>query len=154
MLLTMLDTLRRMFSDARPIDVWMLVIELLVLLLIAGEVGVVLSRWLKRKGKLTQTFNLMSKGQQLENSVPPLGTADETAIRTWNESVKTWIGETNRFLVGCSQQASATFLHEEGGTLSSMRYHDVAKDAHDWYKTLIARLNNLRSVMEKPDVYF
>ncbi|MGA2183830.1 MAG: hypothetical protein ABSH47_12435 [Bryobacteraceae bacterium] len=36
-LLIMLDTLKRVFGDAKPIDVWMLVIELLVLLLILVE---------------------------------------------------------------------------------------------------------------------
>jgi hypothetical protein len=40
-----------MFSDARPIDLWMLVIELLVLVLIAYEVAVMQTRQALIRGK-------------------------------------------------------------------------------------------------------
>ncbi len=143
-------TITHMFSDVRPFDWLMLIIEVLVLVLIAYEVSVNL--WHKRriKSRLATILVLKNKGQELQVSVPH-GT-DDTAISAWNDAVKAWANDANRLLSTFSPQASATFLHEPGGPL--LDYYRVPMNARDHYQFLLTRLNNLHSIMEKPDVYF
>ncbi len=73
----MLDTIRRMFADMRPIDTAMLIIEVLVLLLIAYEVVIgikVRRKERKRKNEIEKRVkllrNAMSEGQKIQHSWP------------------------------------------------------------------------------------
>jgi hypothetical protein len=70
-------------GDTRPIDLWMLLIELLILGLIAGEVGVLLFRYCKKKPILARLRNIMAAGFVLEASAPNSG-ADAPA---WKASI-------------------------------------------------------------------
>jgi len=140
-----------MLEGTRPIDLWMLAIELVILLVIVGEAAIGIRRYYKRRPILARLSKCMISGQALQNAVPVSGVQDNS-LTTWSESVKAWVGETNTFLKKHSEGASSAFLQDRGGT--SLRYGGVAWAVHDWYLTLLARLNNLRSIIEKPDVYF
>jgi hypothetical protein len=81
-LLILCDTIRRMLEGTRPIDLWMLVIELLVLLLIAYEVGIGIfrSRQDKKRAQQVQARSekireVITAGQKLQHDVPRFGTA-------------------------------------------------------------------------------
>jgi len=141
-----------MLEDIRPFDWLMLVVEILVLLLIGYEVGTTV--WNKRvvRRRMAAAVLLMRRGEEIESAVPRSGNIDVATIPLWKESVNAWITETNNFLAGCSPQASAALLHNVGG--GSIRYGAIAGDAHDYFVFLLARMNNLRAIMEKSDVYF
>lgn len=100
-------TIRRMFSDVRPFDWLMLVIELLVLLLIAYEV--IPGFWHKRrvKRRLKALSTLVSEGQLLEDSAPSQSD-DQTVVVKWTNDVTTWDRKTNETLVCFSKQAAAS----------------------------------------------
>ena len=113
-----------MFDGTRPIDWVMLVVELLVLLLIAYEVGS--SIWFKWKtqGRLAATFEWMSKGQMLQQNAPPAGSSDEADSTAWVAAVQQWMEQTHHFLAKYSPQAAASFIHHKGGP--SLSYSGVS----------------------------
>jgi hypothetical protein len=150
----MCDTIRRMLEGTRPIDLWMLVIELLVLLLIAYEVVVGVWSKVRTSRRVATIFRYMAQGQNLQANAPPAGTTDISIPTAWVESVKEWIQQTHNALTQYSPQAAASFIHDSGG--ASVQYNSVSghSQARDWYRVLILRINNLRSIMEKPNVYF
>ncbi len=144
-------TITRMLSSVTPFDWLMLIVELLVLLLIAYEVATNVLHKRRVNHRLKAIFAIMHKGQALQAAVPG-GNADNNAITAWNDAVLAWINDANNLLSTYSPQASASFLHEPGG--NTIKYSPVAMTAHNHYVFLLMRLNNLRSIMEKPDVYF
>jgi hypothetical protein len=148
----MLTTLR-IFSDARPIDIWMVVIEVLVLAIIAYEAGSDFHHKHKLRGWLAGIFGLVSKGQNLQKHAPrsgPLGNADPAAIDPWIKSVHEWSEETANFLKKYSTQAVVAFYQ---GVQRDAEYPGIAWNAQNMFGHLLLRLNNLQRIMEKPDVY-
>jgi hypothetical protein len=139
-----------MSEGTRPIDWWMLAIELLVLIVIAGEALLTLWTWHNKKNKVAKIFKLMAKGQQLQESAPTQQEAQR--VGEWARLVGTWLTETNDFLRTCSPQASAAFLLNFD--FPTVHYAQIATGAHDSYVTILVRLKNLRNVMEKPDTYY
>ena len=142
-----------MLEGTRPIDQWMLIIELLVLVLIAYEVGAGVWRAIQTHRRVKAIFQRMSLGQDLQSKAPSGGT-DEPTATAWVNSVKTWMQETYNLLARYSPQAAASFVHDQGG--ASVQYSGITGNAQarDWYRTLISRINNLRGIMEKPEIYF
>jgi hypothetical protein len=142
-----------MLEGTRPIDLWMLIIELLVLLLIAYEVVIGVWSKVRTSRRVTTIFQYMARGQDLQAHAPPAGT-DVSIPAAWVASVQEWIQQTHDFLAQYSPQAAASFIHDSGG--ASVQYSGVSSysQARDWYRTLVSRINNLRRIMEKPDVYF
>jgi hypothetical protein len=100
-----------MFDGVKSFDWLMLVVEILVLLLIAYEVGTTVLHRLQTKRRLASLFALMHRGQELQATVPGSGTADDQAIVAWKSSVEAWADDTNKILATYSPQASARFLH-------------------------------------------
>lgn len=145
------DTIRRMVEGARPVDWVMIVIEALVLILICAEYAE--RKWLERRrhNRLSQLHGLLTEGQEIQGRAIPAGTTDEAAISSWNDSVGSWIIKTNNYLTGLTPRASAAFLHNRGG--AGINYSGVTGKARDHFVMLLARLNNLQSIMEKPEVY-
>jgi hypothetical protein len=149
----MLDTLRRMFEGSRPIDRVMLVIELLVLVLIAWEVGVgILERCeaKKRRKIVEQRRNemrdAMVEGQRLLQTVPKL----MEPIAKWASDVDAWERETQELLRSYSAQAETAFLIDTSFVPSTI---GAIPDPRRYGK-LMMRLQNLRAIIEKPEVYF
>jgi hypothetical protein len=72
--------------------------------------------------------------------------------QSWEISVQSWIIDNNRVFKGFSSVASATFLDD--AIIDPAHYVHIHFTVREKYKTLTYRLSNLRSIMERPDVYF
>jgi len=138
-----------MSEAACPIDWLMLAIELLVLVVIAGEALLSWRSWRGKCKKRAQILALISKGQVLERCPPNFN--EVARVNEWVQQVGSWAKETDNFLKTCSPQASAEFLSNLG--VSPLSYPQMAPGAELWYKTILVRLSNLRNIMEKPDTY-
>ena len=110
----------------------------------------------------------MESGQRLHDNTPRPG---EVAVaHMMNERINQWISsgvawgkEVNEYLKQSSPRAAATFVliadsyqqanpqivYLEGGYPFS-----IQGPQRETYQRLTAQLNNLRSIMERPDVYF
>ena len=145
-LLIMIDTLKR-FSDSTAYSVSMWVMEFLVLSLIAYEVFTAISRDRKIRNRLEVLFEAMNKGQELQRR-PPSVHEPSLIVSEWKTSANSWIENTQTLLRSYSPQAEASFLHDP---------HTIPPNyPAPWpeYHLLVVRLNNLRGIMEKPEVYF
>ncbi len=150
--LIIVDTLRHIFGgDTRPIDIWMLVIELLVLIVIGAEAVIAIKRFFTHRPKLAKITALLAKGLGLQQSAP-VGHAPSGVIGEWKRSVEEWEKETIKYLESCSAQAVSVFLQEVGGG-PPIAYNRVSMDAAGEFGTLRMRLANLRTIMERPEVY-
>lgn len=77
-------------------------------------------------------------------------------------NTKAWGDEVNGFLVTYSGQASASFLlvHDSTSadslvfTQSGDGFFYLASPIREHYQRLLTQLNNLRHIIEKPEVYF
>lgn len=138
-----------MNSETRPIDWWLLVIEVLVLAIIAIEFFRIVLRERKTHKRLKKLYALMSKGQDLRDAVPSNDQVE--MITAWERSVRAWIAETSDALTGYSPQAAAAFDH---GSAKSGSFRHVHGALQDTYAILLKHIDNLRNVMEKPEVYY
>jgi hypothetical protein len=159
-LLIMLDTLRRSFLHHDAFDRTMLVIELLVLSIIALEGLLHIGRHFKVRHRSRRLYKCFFEGQTLQNRVPPpsvesLKQAGLSVVAPddWLQQVHKWSDSTNRLVRRYSPDASVMFLHSRGinfGVVEWDRIHQSAKAA---YSELYQQLNNLRAIIEKPDVF-
>jgi predicted metal-dependent hydrolase len=133
----------------RPIDWWMLAIELLVLVVIATEAIISFVHWQARKTATKKALALLLEGQQIQDRVP--GRNQDEAAEEWNKEVGAWVTKTLTFLKGCSQQAEVTFnqLHK-----SLPLSYKAALATEQLYGWLYRSLENLQAIMEKPEIYF
>jgi hypothetical protein len=142
-----------MWRGAKLYDRTMLVIELLVFLLIAYEVfGGRLHRW-KLNRRTRRARESFVKGRALQRDVPQKDSKRED-VSQWRETVQNWITTTDKLLAGYSPQASASFLHDPGHMFRLAITHEIAADAEHRYTRLQDCLNNLREIIENPEVYF
>lgn len=153
LLIIMLDTIRRLFVDTRPVDIFMLVVELLVLLIIGIEGGISLVGWCKRRGKVAKVNEFMIRGQSIQSKAP-VGQASPQILADWTNLADVWEKETNSYLSKHSAQAAATFLQDVSGAMMSFSYNRVTPSIRVEFERLSTRLINLRSIMEKPAIYF
>ena len=105
-MLIVCDTLRRIFSDSRPVDLLMLVIELLVLLLIAADLIAGVLHWHNKRSATARILVFLAEGQRLQDT-PPRSQASDEEAKAWVEEVKNWILAVQSFLekkcqTGCS----------------------------------------------------
>jgi hypothetical protein len=150
--LSAVDTIRRSFLKHDAFDYAMIVIELAVLLLIAGEIGVHAKRYFRHRRRTRRILDFLSEGQRFQQKAPSLGAGVEE-MSAWIDCVKAWSEQTSSLLSRYSSEASSSFFHKSGGVYESFGYGHVAQGAQEWYITLQGRLNNLREIMEKPEVY-
>jgi len=134
------------------IDKWMLLIELLVLVLIAYEVWATVSErraTAKRKKTVDERIvavrQALSKGMILkQGAVVPGG----TGVSEWVVSVKQWMEDTRVLLRSYSEQADLAFVYS--GMIFPLTYNVCESEL---FVALMAKLDNLQRIMEKPDVY-
>jgi hypothetical protein len=164
-LIFMCDAIRHvfhmLFGNPEPIEVWMLVADVLIVVLI---LVFDMPEWLhKRKynKRVASLAPFVNRGIQLQRDVPvPLMTNLEFEIVDWVLKVNTWSTETSSFLAEYSQRAS-TFFSVIGPSIrdsfrintSAGSFH-VPPDAEGHYQQLLAQLANLQRIIEKPDAYF
>ena len=148
----MLETLRRIFADSKPLDVIMFVMEFLVLLLIAYEVADhVLAKRSERKrkklieGRVAILRDAMAKGQKIQHSWPKIGGSRAEC----EDAVSKWCEQTGLLLKSYSAHAETAFLHEVPE--SPNRYGSI--EAVFCYSKLVQRMSNLQGIIEKPDIY-
>jgi hypothetical protein len=150
--LIMLDAIYRFFSGTKPIDKAMFVIDLLILLLIFGEIIVPLLLWARRRGKIAKIGEFTIKGQHIQKDAP-VGQADQTKKDDWLRSASTWESEVTTYLTKFPT-ARAVFLQDLSSAMMSVSYNRVTPDIRNEFERLSTRLLNLNSVLEKPEVYF
>jgi hypothetical protein len=149
-----MDAIRRILGEFRPADWAILAVDLLVLIVIAIEFIHNLRREhreeQRRKEIVTRVRAVreaLEKGHKLQHSAASSG---DPRVETWYQSVLKWTEETRGLVRSFSPQAEACFADVSNppalGNLGSVgRQFDYAQ--------LLARLANLRSIIEKPDVY-
>ena len=145
----MFDVLRRLLADTRPVDWIIIVIELLVLALIAYEVGYDVRHRVVVKRRVRTVLELLAAGINLREQAGSLAIGD---IEQWKQSVTNWTNESHKVLTGCSPQAGLKFGFLQARNASS--YLGIAKDIQGHYGTLSARLDTLREIAENPHGYF
>ena len=145
-----------MFTEgARFIDWAILIVDFLVLAIIiwldAPE------RFHKRKVRkqLVSVQRIMLDGHTLRESAPtavPDVTHDVAAL--WVQSVQAWINDSHESLAGSSRQAALAFIHRD--VAPDVIYGAISEraNARTHFRELLIRLDNLRNIMEKADVYF
>lgn len=150
------DAIRRIytliFGNPQPMEWWLLGADLaIVVLIIWLDVPDKVHHW-RRKKVIRQLVKLLNDGQILsDGSVPPNSQATEAEVQVWNRQVEAWIIQVQSFLREKSQSALSIFSHHELGPLYGLRIH---VNSEKWFYELNARLKNLRSIIERSDVYF
>src|SRR2546428_2535998 len=155
--ISMTYTICRLFEDVRPFDWLMLVIEVAVLvaILVFDIRAVRRERRHDREQRDRRTLvdqrvaalrDAMSKGQELRLSTPVSGNPH---VAEWAQAVTNWGEETRVLLKSFSAHAEAAFLMQMSGS----PYINGSIGATFEYISLISRLDNLRGIIEKPDVY-
>ena len=145
-----MNTLPHLFAEYRPVDMMILLLEILVLLMIAGQVG---ARTLHKRTvnkRLMDLFYAMAEGQELQAIAPHRTDERSASSGKWRQSVQEWITQTSKMLERCSAQAAISFIHNPDLTLT----HPNGIAAPSEYESLVVRLNNLRGIIEHPDAYF
>jgi len=133
----------------RPIDWVMLVVEVLVLAPIAVEIAPALVHKIKAKKRQKVLFSLLVKGQSILNRAP--NAFEQTPVHAWGLSVDQWSKEVTAVLAGYSEHAVALFNHQ---SQVGMPFHHIATGAWPHYGKLSAQVENLRSIIEKPEIYY
>lgn len=124
-------------------------IELGVLAIIAYEaIHAVIDRKRISRRK-TAILGLMGRGQSLLDSVPTDYRSE--LVDGWAQQGERWIKDAQTLLAAYSSQALGSFNHLR---LSSFNYPNVSAGAHSHFKVLMARMENLRGIMEKPEVCY
>jgi len=152
--LIMCDTIRRMLEGTRPIDLLMLIIDALVLLLIAYDVAANICSKRRTSRRIAMIFQHIEEGQKLQAIAPNSGITDPSISAPWVESVKKWVQRTHDVLEKYSSQAAASFALDSVSV--PVQYGGISSlpDVRESYRALILKMNNLRSIVEKPDMYF
>jgi hypothetical protein len=163
----MARTVWNMFEGVRPFDWLMLVVEIAVLLLILYEVVVGIRRHqeeAKRTAKLAlivaSLATKMDEGYNLQITTPN-PQLDTSTVSDWIQSVRAWAYETEIILNHHSLRAVRAFtLVVDSSEAERMVYPTsgmpfyVTGNLREAYQRLLAQLNNLRNIIEKPEVYF
>ena len=164
----MCDAIRRMFvllfGRPQPIDFWLLGADIaIVALIIWLDVPEKLHK--RRISKcIASLLPFMERGQELQRITPRPAhdTAYNDAAWEWKIFVDDWRKEVEKFLEQSSPRAASVFgfivqtgirenpqvVYTESDSFAIEGFH------RDSYQKLIAELNNLRSIMEKPEAYF
>jgi hypothetical protein len=166
----MLNTILPLYEGARPIDWLMLAIESLVCVLILYEVIITIlerHRTKKSRRQVVALEVILKTGQAIQHAIPEPthdATRDTVAsgeIENWITSVDVWSKETQAFLEKISTRAAASFCliinAESAGQIihSNSGYSfPITGRQRQAYQRLTIQLGNLRSMMEKPEVYF
>jgi hypothetical protein len=122
------------------------------LLIIAGEAFAHAKHKLRIKRRTKRLFVVRASGEELHRKGPNLMSGQEqTELREWMAEVSHWVTQTEDLLGKYSSQALASFRHDEKGL--GLKHRIIAENSQGVYAHLTERLNNLRDIIEKADVY-
>jgi hypothetical protein len=140
-----------------------------LLIAIEGCAAVLFYRQKRKRERHLRTiqeslYAFMTRGQELQRITPrpSHGTAYNDAAWEWATSVGNWGEGIEEFLEQYSPRAASVFglivqtgvrenpqvVYTESGSFPIEGFH------RESYQKLIEQLNNLRSIMEKPEAYF
>lgn len=145
-----MSALLHVFTESRPVDLVIVIGELLVLLLIAYEL---VARAIHKRSvakRLNELFYAIAEGQELQATARQIAGERSPGAGEWSHAVQEWIKVTRKTLEHCSAQAVISFMHDPDLTLT----HLGSIAALSEYESLVLRLNNLRCIMEHPEAYF
>jgi|SRR5579859_5403012 len=121
MLFVTLDTLRRSWSEGRPLDKVMLAMQLCVLLLMIADFTWRVVSWFRRKGRASSLDELMATAETLYSSKPK--PADDQATKDeWTKSASLWITAASQFFRKQSRYVREVF--ERDGNENESWEHD------------------------------
>lgn len=145
-----MSTFLHVFGESRPVDVVIVLGELLVMFMIAYElVGRAMHKRSVAK-RLNELFYAIAEGQELQAVARQITDEPSPRAGEWSHAVQEWIKVTRKTLERCSAQAVISFMHDPDLTLSHLGSIAAASE----YEALVLRLNNLRCIMEHPEAYF
>ena len=147
--LVVCETLRRIMYGIRPFDWVMLIVEVLVLIFIAAEIVPSLRHKARARKRQRVLFSLLTEGQAILNQAPSPFVQD--SVHAWGVSVDAWSAKVTKVLADYSQHALASFNHQPQ---VGMPFHHIATGAWPHYGKLTARVENLRNIIEKPEIYY
>jgi hypothetical protein len=154
-----------LFGHPQPIEWWLLAADVAIVALIVWlDVPEQLHK--RRCAKIVKALSdFMFMGHTLAGSVPnpelpEVGSSDK--IEMWRQSVEDWRTETAQYLSAHSSKATSAFLLI---TLSETNVTNIVHPLEGWsfhlsgyqretYQALLGYMNNLRAIIEKPEVYF
>ena len=143
----------------------MFIIELLVLIAILWFEGREVWHQRKLRKRVSSLEPIMLQGQTIQRGVPeqsrvPGDLKNLMVIEEWRNSVEAWSQGTSKLLAQYSTRAASAFslmvktgvpaqiVYREGGY--SFSIHGSLRES---YQRLVIQLDNLRSIMEKPEAY-
>src|SRR5580658_3292389 len=129
----MYETITHMFSDVRPFDWLMLVVELLVLVIIAAE-------WIRsclharRKKKATaRILEFLAQGQIIRAAVPRDTHDAEKDVASWIERVNAWINDVQSYLSKDAKNAVLAFTQATLGPSYQLTIHPKVESAFHYF---------------------
>jgi nitrogen fixation/metabolism regulation signal transduction histidine kinase len=145
-----MSALFRVLAYSQPIDVAILGVQVLVLLMLAYQqfTRIIHKRRLDRQ--LSKLFYALAEGQELQAIAPDMIDEDAASFGKWKHAVRDWMDVTRKTLESCSGNAVISFMHNPDFQLTRTDRINARTD----YESLIARLNNLRCIMEHMDAYY
>jgi hypothetical protein len=157
---------KHLLSDSYGL--WDRFLELGVFLFIAYEVivNIVRHRREKRRQKelkqiVVSLSQFMDEGVGLQRSVPDTAKEEVGVLQSWMTNTKAWGDKVSECLATHSLRASAAFLLVHDLSLSdsvvfapSGELFYLLSPLREHYQRLLTQLNNLRQILEKPEVYF
>jgi hypothetical protein len=146
----MLHGFRCLFVHLRWVDILMLIAEFLILAFIVGEAAIGLYHWHVRRSATLELQGLLVRGLDLYSHPPPAQATQQEAL-IWIEKAKRWIENVQTFLDKKSKAALVVFNYV---SVNSRIFPQASFHVALMFPELDARLKTLRSIMEKPDVYF
>jgi hypothetical protein len=145
-----MSALFRVLASSQPIDVAILGVECLLLFVLAYQQFIRIRHKRNLATQLSKLFYALAEGQELQAIAPDTTEEDSAGVGKWRHAVRDWVDVTRTTLEGCSGNAVISFMHNSGLKLT----HSGRINARSEYESLVARLNNLRSIMEHMDAYF
>ena len=141
-----MSALFHVLAYSQPIDVAILGVEVLVLLMLAYQQFTRITHKRRLDRQLSRLFYALAEGQELQAIAPEKINEDSASFGKWKHAVRDWVDVTRKTLEDCSGNAVISFMHNPD--LSLTRF-----GARSEYELFIARLNNLRCIMEHMDAY-
>ena len=139
-----------LFGDARPIDIAILVVDVLVLALIRGEAAISFIRWRSKRAIISQLRTFLTTGQDLCDRPPSLPASEQDAL-AWQKRAQDWITVVRSFFEKKAKPALTVFNHS---SFDPQMHTFVSHYIEATYLELCGKLKTLLTIIEKSDAYF
>jgi hypothetical protein len=138
----MCHILRILFQGFTAADVWLLIIELVVVALIADER---IRSW-RRNRRAKQLLDLISKGEDLRDAVPTNNTPVALQEK-WASEVRRWTADATELVRKCRPYAWKIFQRNRGEEAFLLPPTNVEEASQDLQLSLGKRLRALQRIL-------